>query len=156
MMWQLQDKSDLSFAGFLSRCSYTIENALETLSIITGVPRNRQVIFLLVDGLQKLILNRFGCIEVPLDPIQKFRSAINAVSACVNGYPERVVGAISATLTLPIEEVFGPAAAGGSQQIRIYLQPPPLAHPEVVVPDVEGMPLLHLLRADMGGHGRAL
>ena len=158
MMWQLADKDKFGrrFSAFISLYHYTIDDALEALSEITGVKRNEQVIFLLVDGLQRLILVQSpGMLGAAYaDPV--FRSAVNAVSACVNSGPERVVGAISATLTLPIEAVFGSTAAVGSQQIRIYLQPPPLTHPESVVPDVDGMPLLHVLRDDMGGHGRAL
>ena len=155
MMRQLTDTTDLTFPAFRSRNSCTIDDALLALAKITGTPREKQVVFLLVDGMQKLLPMPQDRTVCPPDPVQ-FRSAINAVSACVNGYPERVVGAIAATLTLPIERVFGSAVAEGSQQYRIYLLPPPLARPEDVVHDVPGMPLLRILRADMGGHGRAL
>lgn len=154
MLWQLTDTAD-DFSAFRSRSACTIGCALDALSKLTIIPRSEQVVFLLVDGLQKLLPLQDRSAAAPLDPV-KFRSAINAVSACVNGYPERVVGAIAATLAIPIRQAFGALSHGGSQQARVFLEPPPLSRPEDVVPDIHGMPLLGVLRDDMGGHGRAL
>ena len=156
MLWQLTDTANTSFPAFRLLNSCTIDGALNTLSEITGVSRREQVVFLLVDGLQKLLPRQSpGHGVAPPDPV-KFRRAINAVSACVNGFPERVVGAIAATLAVPIQQAFGVLSHGGSQQARIYLEPPPLSSPQDVVPDNNKMPLLGVLRNDMGGHGRAL
>lgn len=132
MMWQLVDSDTRGqdFSTYRARNAFTISDALRTLSEITTVPREKQTIFLLVDGLQRLLPNPH---PAPAPESTTFRSAINAVSACVNSFPESVIGAVAATLALPIESVFGlSAAGGGSQQLRIYLQPPPLIHPEVV------------------------
>lgn len=154
MLWQLTPTTG-DFSSFQSGRTCTISGALEILSTLTGVPRSDQVVFLLVDGLQKLLPEQDRSAATPPDPV-KFRSAVNAVSACVNGFPECVVGAITATLAIPIRRAFGVLAPGGSQQMRVYLEPPPLLRPENVVPDIPSMPLLRVLRDDMGGHGRAL
>lgn len=155
MKWQLTDSTTTSYSAFQSRSPCTIEDALDDLSAISHIPRDKQFVFLIVDGLQKLLPVQIARSAAPLDPV-KFRSAINAVSACVNSFPECIVGAIAATLAIPIREAFGVFSHGGSQQARIYLEPPPLFRPADVVPDIPEMPLLGVLRDDMGGHGRAL
>ena len=155
MLWQLTKTTGGDFSAFRSHSTCTIGGALDALSVITGVPRDKQVVFLLVDGLQTLLPAQQSSGAAALDPVT-FRSAINAVSACVNGYPECVVGAIAATLAIPIRDAFGTLSQGGSQQARVYLEPPPLSHPADVVPDIPSMPLLGILRGDMGGNGRAL
>lgn len=103
-------------------------------------------VFVLVDGLDKLTPHS-GSMAV-------FAQAVGAVSAAVCSR-QSVAGAVSAILSGPISTVFG-----SSQQARVFLRPPSLPSPELVVPDVlwTGADArgLALLRNDMGGHGRAL
>ena len=148
MMWQLVRPADgAGFAAFAAKHAYIAEDAFAKLEVLKGAPLAGLPVFVLVDGLDKLI---------PLSgSLSVFEQAVGAVSAAVGSHTVFVIGAISAILSGPIGAVFG-----RSQQARVYLQPPTLPSPELVVPDTlcSGADLrgLALLRSDMGGYGRAL
>ena len=144
MMWQLvRPEGDThGFAAFAASHTYSISSVLDKLSELTGVPRNNQPVFLLVDGIRRL-----GVREADTS---SFRAAVDAISAAVCER-QLIIAAIAATSGLQLEGLFGE-----SKQARVFLRPPTLPHPEFVVPDDPSFPALRVLRDDMGGHGRAL
>ena len=144
MMWQLVRPEGVSdgFAAFAASQAYSIDHALDKLSELTGRPRGDQPVFLLVDGIHRL--------RVPEADKSTFRGAVDAISTTVCGR-QFIVGAVAATAGLELETLFG-----ASKQARVFLRPPALPHPELVVPDDPAFPALRVLRDDMGGHGRAL
>jgi hypothetical protein len=147
MMWQLvrSPQTAHGFPEFAATHFYTITQALDKLSILTKRPRATQPVFLLVDGLDKL--------GISIDEGSRFRQAVAAVSAAVRSH-QFVVGAIAAILSRPIAAVFG-----FSQQERVFLRPPLLTSPELVVPDglvpATFVKSLKILRNDMGGQAMA-
>ena len=144
MMWQLMRAGGTAhgFAAFAASHAYSIDHALDKLSELRGKPRFDQPVFLLVDGMHNL------CAPAAMPSV--FNAAVTAISTIVCS-EQFIVGAIAATSGLQLEALFDT-----SKQARIFLRPPALPHPELVVPDDPSFPALCVLRDDMGGHGRAL
>lgn len=109
MMWQLVRPADgTGFAAFVAKHAYFAHEAFAKLEMLTGAPIAVHPVFVLVDGLDKLI---------PLSGSQSvFEQAVGAVSAAVCSHRVFVIGAISSILSGPIGAVFG-----RSQQARVYL-----------------------------------
>jgi len=116
MMWQLVRPADgVGFAAFAATHAFHAHDALATLATLDGAPSGGAPIFVLADGLDKLI---------PTSGSQLvFDQAVGAVSAAVSSH-QFIIGAISTILSGPLSSVFG-----RSQQARVFLQPPPFPSP---------------------------
>lgn len=146
MMWQLMRPADgAGFASFAATHAYLADDALAKLELLKGAPLAGLPVYALFDGMDKLLSGSQAV----------FEQAVGAVSAAVCSHKFFIIGAISAILGGPISAVFC-----RSQQARVYLSPPALPSPELVVPDTLWTGADHrglaLLRSDMGGYGRAL
>ena len=140
MMWQLVRPPDhIGFFAFASSHHYSIDDALDKLSVLKGCPRNELPVYLLVDGVNP---HQLGGLQ--------FRSIVEAVSRTVMNR-QFIIGAIASIVGCPITDVLG-----SSHQTRVMLQPPLLSSPADVLPDDATIPHLAILRDDMGGYGRAL
>jgi hypothetical protein len=119
MMWQLMrpPAENHGFAAFSATHAYTVDAALDMLSVLTQCPRTQQSVFLLVDGVHNL--------RVPEADAGAFRGAVDAISSVVCS-GQFVVGAVSATAGIDLENMFGSSQQRfvGLSRLACFCGPP--------------------------------
>eukprot|EP01097_Dermamoeba_algensis_P006256 TRINITY_DN3918_c0_g2_i3.p1 TRINITY_DN3918_c0_g2~~TRINITY_DN3918_c0_g2_i3.p1 ORF type:complete len:660 (-),score=124.04 TRINITY_DN3918_c0_g2_i3:436-2334(-) len=125
------------------------QEVLSQLASKIGIPLEKMTVFLMIDGLQKLMINDTD----GLDKLSRFYSCIQYCASLAINCPAFIIICCAATVTTPFE-----TALANSPQTRVFLK----TH-QIEWPTIDGKKILDphhqltkLLIDDMGGNGRAI
>lgn len=149
MLWQLGDSvtGGRDWAAFARNTRETPGTVLQQIAENRRCNVSDLTVFLMVDGIQRLGIDKDGKLS------ETGISCLRAVADLIDSSPAFVIGACSATVSVPIN-----VALHDSPQSRVFLQPPRLVKP----PSRKGVPvfcdhsLIDLWLFDTGMIGRAV